>query len=114
MPINQSVKEFLPVLQVLKTMSPQSRMFFFHHMDDKTRDQLYAVINHVLLSEDIPKSKKKYLKEKLGPYKDTLRYLSDSKKSKKKKKKKLVQIGGGPMNHVIKAAIPLLLNLFKT
>jgi hypothetical protein len=103
----------LPLLQVLKSMKPEYRVIILSHLDDETRDSLYETITDVLNSDRVPFRRRLYLKSKLSPYKDHLRYLADrNKNSGYGKKKRLAQVGGGPMSHVLKTAIPLLLNIF--
>jgi hypothetical protein len=102
----------LPLLQVLQTIKPEHRMILLAHFDDKTSDSLYATITQVLKSNKVPIAKRLLLKSKLTPYKKDFRYLNDKKKSGTQKKKRLTQLGGGPMTHVLKTAIPLLLNMF--
>lgn len=93
-------------------MKPEHRMIMLAHLDDKTRDGIYETITHVLKSDAVPFRKRLFLKSKLAPHKKELRYLADRKKGPVQKRRKLAQIGGGPMTHVLKTAIPLLLNIF--
>jgi hypothetical protein len=102
----------LPLLHVLKSVKPEHRVILLAHLDDSSRDALYEAINQVLCSEKIPVRKRLFLKSKLEPYKGHLRYLADAKKGPVGKKKRLAQIGGGPMTHVLREAVPLLLDLF--
>lgn len=102
----------LPLLNALQTVKPEQRVILMAHFDDKTRDAIYETITHVLKSEKVPFAKRLFLKAKLSPYKNELRFLADKKKGAVKKREKLAQIGGGPMSHVLKAAVPLLLNIF--
>ena len=105
-------KVILPLLNVLRSIKPEQRQILLAHINDKTRDLIYKTISEVLNSERVPFKERLRLKKNLEPYKGDLRYLTHPKKAKKGKEKKLNQIGGGPMNHILKAAIPLLLNLF--
>jgi hypothetical protein len=105
----------LPLLHVLKSLKPDYRVIILSHLDDATRDAIYKTITQVLSSDKVPAKRRLYLKSRLSPYKNHLRYLATCKPGKRcqhLKKKRLTQIGGGPMSHVLKTAIPLLLNLF--
>lgn len=102
----------LPLLAVLKTMKPEHRVIVLSHFDDVTRDAIYEAITHVLLSERIPFRKRLELRRRLRPYKNELRGFSDSGKSSTWKKRQLVQMGAGPMTHVLRATVPLLLDLY--
>jgi hypothetical protein len=110
--MEKRTKVLLPLLQVLKSLTSEQRTIVLAHLDDKTRDFIYETITTVLRSEKLPFRKRAALKEKLSPYKNDLRYISDKKKSRAQKKNRLTQLGGGPMAHVLKTAIPMLLNLF--
>ena len=105
-------KVMLPLLNVLRNMTADHRQILLAHLDDKTRDGLYETISHVLRSNKVPFAKRLFLKSKLSPYKKDLRYLSNPKRTGAQKRKRLTQVGAGPMSHILKAAIPLLLNLF--
>jgi hypothetical protein len=102
----------LPLLHVLKSVKPEHRVILLAHLDDPSRDALYEAINRVLKSDKLPARRRRFLKSKLEPYKDHLRYLADASKSPARKKKRLTQIGGGPMTYVLRDAVPLLLDLF--
>ena len=108
----RSKKVVLPLLTALRSVPPNLRVILLSHLDNSTRDRLYETISHVLKSNRVPFAKKLFLKSKLLPYKDQLRFLADKKKSSRSKKQRLAQIGGGPMTHVLGTAIPLLLNLY--
>jgi hypothetical protein len=105
-------KVVLPLLHVLKSIRPDHRVIILAHLDDRARDALYESIMRVLSSKTIPLRRRRALKSKLQPYKNHLRYLADATRSGVLKKKRLVQIGGGPMTHLLREAVPLLLNLF--
>lgn len=105
-------KVLLPLLHVLKSVKPEQRQILLAHLDDDTRDLLYGTITEVLRSSKVPFRKRLFLKSKLEPYKRDLRYLSNPQKSKIEKRKKLSQMGAGPMQLILRTAIPLLLNLF--
>ena len=83
------------------------------HLDDVSRDALYETINKVLTSNSVPLRKRQYLKSKLMPFKNDLRFLADRRKSSTFKKKKLTQMGGAPMGVLLRTAVPLMLNLYK-
>ena len=102
----------LPLLYALKTMRPEQRVIVLAHLDDVSKDLLYQTINKVLSSEELPFRRRLQLRDKLRPYRSQLRYLADGKKTPQQKRERLTQIGGGPMGHVLKEALPLLLHLF--
>jgi len=108
----KKLRVILPLLHALKSVRPDHRVILMAHFDDKTRDSLYEIITNVLRSEKVPFEKRLILKSKLAAHKSNLRYLSDKGKSSSQKQRRLAQIGGSPMTHVLKLAIPLLLNLF--
>lgn len=110
----KKVQELLTLLRVLTSVSPEKRVIMLAHLDDVSRDSLYQTIDHVLRSQKVPARKRLFLKSKLNPYKTHIRYLASKKVSSVQKKKKLTQMGAGPMNLILKAAIPLLLNLFSS
>lgn len=110
--LGRQKKVLLPLLEVLKTVKPDQRVILLAHLDDKTRDLLYQTIQRVLTSDRIPFRKRLFLKSKLNNYKHDLRYLADQRKSPGAKKRKLAQVGAGPMTYILRAAIPLLLNVF--
>jgi hypothetical protein len=103
----------LPLLQVLKSLEPEQRIIILAHMDDRTRDAIYETITRVLTSDKIPFERRLRLKSELADHKDCFRCLVDKKSGKRERKKKLAQVGGGVMTPVLKAAIPLLLNMFE-
>lgn len=105
-------KVLLPLLDVLKSVKPEQRVILLAHLDDKTRDLLYQTIQRVLTSDRVPFRKRLFLKSKLSDHKHDLRFLADRRKSVGAKKRKLAQMGAGPMSYILKAAIPLLLNVF--
>ncbi len=110
----RSRKVLLPLLNALRSVKPKDRVIILAHLTDSAKDHLYETINYVLKSEEVPFAKRLFLKNKLGPYKDHLRYLAAHRGGRRGggKNKKLAQIGGGPMTHVLGAAIPLLLNIY--
>lgn len=103
------MEQILPLLEALKTVKPHFRVILLGHLDDRTRDALYQTVTKVLRADHDRRSKLR-LRKLLGAYKDQLRDLgAESRKSANHKKKTLAQIGAGPMSHVLKSAIPLLL-----
>lgn len=112
-PRRMGKKILLPLLNVLKDVKPEQRIIILAHLDNVTRDALYSTINNVLHNDRIAFRKRLFLKSKLKPFKDEFRFLADKNKSLARKKKKLAQVGGKPLTHVIRAAIPLLLNLYR-
>lgn len=105
-------KVVLPLLHVLKSIKPEQRQIILAHLDDSARDALYQTIGEVLRSDRVPFAKRLFLKSKLGPHRNDFRYLASPNKSATQKRKKLAQIGAGPMTHLLRTAIPLLMNLF--
>lgn len=102
----------LPLLEVLKSVKPDQRVIILAHLDDQTRDLLYKTIYKVINSDKIPFAKRRFLNSKLTPFKNELRDLGDANKTLFQKKKRLIQVGGGPMSYVLRAAIPLILDTF--
>lgn len=102
----------LPLLHVLKSLKPQQRVILLAHLDDKSRDALYQAIGHVLTTDKIPMRKRLFLKHQLSPHKEDLRFLCSKRHDSECKRRKLTQIGGGPMAHILRAAVPLMLNYY--
>lgn len=111
-PHRKIIRKLLPMLQVLKYMKPSDRIIVLSHMDDNTKDDLYKTITHVLTSDMVPPRKRKHLTDKLAPYKKILHYLRSPTASAISKRKKVVQLGGDPLTYVLKAAVPMFVNLF--
>ena len=105
-------KELVPLLHVLKSMKPEQRVIILAHFDSHTRDGLYRTITGVLQSKKMSLRQKRSLKKKLLPFKSDVRVLTNRGGSSSRKRRKLMQFGGAPMSHVLRAAIPLLLNIF--
>lgn len=110
--IGKKQQVMLPLLHVLKSIKPAHRIIILAHLDDKTRDALYATIMRVLQSSKVPLETRLKLKSQLKKYQKDLRYLADRSKSDRVKKRKLVALGGSPMRQVLNTAIPLLMNMF--
>lgn len=107
-------KVILPLLHILKSLKPDQRIIVLAHLDDKTRDILYQTIVWVLRGKKLPHGSRQYLRSKLKSFQKEFRYLGDAGKTERSKKKKLMQIGGGPLKHVLSLAVPLLLDTFKS
>jgi hypothetical protein len=105
-------KIMLPLIHVLQSLPHDKRVIILSHLDDKTRDAVLETVTTVLRSEKLPFKKRRELARKLAPYKKDFRYISDSGKSQSGKRRKLSQLGAGPMQYVLRAAVPLLLNIF--
>jgi hypothetical protein len=105
-------KVLLPLLHVLQSLPHDKRMIILSHLDDYARDGILETVTNVLRSEKLPFKKRRELAKKLAPYKKDFRFLVNPKKSPAGKKKRLAQLGAGPMQHVLRAAVPLLLNIF--
>lgn len=106
-------KIILPLLHTLKSLKPEQRIIVLAHLNDETKDVLYQTIMWVLRGDKLPPGSRKYLQKKLLPFKKDLRYLGTAEKSPRVKQKKLMQVGGGPLKHVLSIAIPLLLDTFR-
>ncbi len=104
--------QLIPLLNVLKSLKSDDRVIILAHLDDETRDGLYATIAAVLKSEKVPIETRLALHRKLKNHKDCLAHIVSQKTSSKVKKKKLTQMGGGPMKLILQTALPLLLRLF--
>ena len=95
-------------------MKPAHRIIILEHLSDRSRDDLYATISKVLAdSPKMPYKKRISLKHKLEPYKEHFRYLGNGQNKPRSKRKTLAQVGGGPMTHMLNAALPLLLDLYR-
>lgn len=105
---------FVPLIQVLRHVSPDHRVILLDHFDDWTRDGLVQTIRQVLSGKKVPERQRLYLKTQLSPYKDDFRSLINpsGRQTSKSKKKALAQVGGKPMDCILNAAIPLLLETF--
>ena len=104
---------WLPFLHVLNSMKPEHRIILFEHLDDVSRDRIYHLVTRVLTSTKVPMRKRMFLKSKLSDDKDTLRTVMNPKKSTARKAAALCSIGGGTMTHVLRAALPMVMNLYK-
>lgn len=106
-------KTLLPLLSVLKSISPQKRIILLAHFDDETRDGLCKTIVEVQSSPKIPFYRRNSIRKCLAPYKKHLNVIASKGNSRASKKKRLAQMGGGAMTKVLKTAVPLMLNLFQ-
>lgn len=104
--------DLLPLLNVLKSLKSDDRVIILAHLDDETRDGLYATISAVLKSDKVPIETKLLLHRRLRNHREPLSHLISDKTSSKIKKQKLTQLGGGPMKLILQTALPLLLHLF--
>lgn len=104
--------ELIPLLNVLKSLKSNDRVIILAHLDDETRDALSATIASVLESEKVPIETRLHLHKKLRDHRDCLKHIISDRASSKTKKKKLTQLGGGPMKHILQAALPMMLQLF--
>ena len=104
----------MPLLDVLQSLPPDKMKILISHLDDKTRDGLYETIALTLTSPKISTQRRMQLRKKLLSHKDHLRNMMQVRQGPCAKKVKLMQMGGGPMKTMLKAAIPLLLSSFKS
>ena len=102
----------LPLLSVLKEMRADQRIIVLQHFDDATRDALYEVIEHALCDSRLPARRRARLRAKLMPHKHEWRYVLDRSRPPAMRKRKLLQLGGGPLSYILKAAVPFLLDIF--
>lgn len=102
-------KLLLPLIGVLTRLTSADRIIILSHFDAATQDALAKVITGVLETSKLPFEKRLELRKQLGPHKKELLSLSDDTKSAGQKRKVLLRLGGGPMNRVLKTAVPLLL-----
>ncbi len=110
--ISKQSQVLLPLLHVLESLKHEKRVIIFAHLDSQTQDAICRAIAEVLRSEKIPIRKRINLREKIKSAEEEFRYLADTRKSSKQKRKKLTQVGGGPMTHMIKATIPVMMHIF--
>ena len=106
-------KLILPLLDTLKSLPPDRMKILLSHLDDQTRDALYETITYTLSSEKVPFRKRLFLQSQLRPYRNDIRLLASRKVGSSVKKARMAQLGGGPMTHVLRTAIPLMLNTFR-
>lgn len=109
----KALKRVLPFLDTIKNIRPKQRVLLFSHLDNQTRDLLYASLTYLLTSPKVPVGTRLMLKKKLAPLRESFQTLINRGSSVSKKKKTLIQIGGAPsMTYAIRQVIPLLLDIF--
>jgi hypothetical protein len=106
-------EDFLAFLHVLNSMRPEQRVVLFEHLSDQVRDKIYKLITHILTSRHIPLRKRVFLKNQLGEDKSVVRVFVNPKASAAQRRMTLCRIGGGPMQHLLRAALPVLLDMYK-
>lgn len=100
----------LPLLHALLRTPEDCRVILLSHLDDKTRDGIYEAIACTLTSSHVPLRKRLFLKSKLSNFKREFKVLASPKATPRQKKTSLCMVGAGPMRHLMRAAIPLLIN----
>ena len=110
----RNAQVLLPLLNILMGLPSEKRIILLNHLDESTKDGIYKCIRSVLHSDEVSLRRRLFLKTKLQPYKSHLRYLARSSKNSSKvlKTRRLTQIGGGPMEVILRTAVPMLLNIF--
>ncbi len=103
----------IPLLDVLKRMPANDRVIILAHLDSATRDKIYTVITKVLQADSHSSRRKKALCQILTPYKDDLRFICCKRNSRQGKQRKLTQLGGKPLGHLLRAALPALVKVFQ-
>lgn len=111
---NRQREWILPLFHVLSRLKPDHRVILLAHLDNASRDSLYAAINSVLKDKGgrLPFRRKLRLRNKLKPYKRHFRHLCSEGESSGCKKRRLAQVGGAPMGYVLKEIIPLLMDVY--
>lgn len=110
--IQKISRNLLPLLQVLKHIKPEDRIILLSHFSDEAKDDLYKTISHVLLTDSVPKRRRRTLHAKLAPYKKIIKNLMSSRTSPRGKRKRVVQLGGNALGYVLSTAVPMFVNLF--
>lgn len=111
--IRSHKRDLLPLLAVLKSMSSKKRIILISYLSDSIRDGLYQLIIEVNTSKKIPLTLRQDLAKKLRPYRKHLDpiLLKNSRSSSKVRLKRLVHLGGSPMKHIMKVALPYLFDI---
>lgn len=112
---NTKSKEILPLLQILRQLSPDFRIIILSHIDNHTRDLLKQVLRNVLLDKsEMELIYQEDVKDGLQMHvEDVCSVLNTSSFEKKCNKDCLLKIGGSAFKPVLDYAIPLLLRLTK-
>ena len=112
------LKNHIPLFQILKELKEHQRQIILDHLDQQSCDSLSACIAHVLkngtkvLSEEQRKHLSKCFKQNKPQMKRILSVLKKpTSRQHAVKKRALARIGGGPMGAVLRAAIPILVQL---
>ena len=106
-------RRILPLLDVLQSLSPDRMKIVIGHLDNQTRDAIHETLAITLTSSKVPEQRRKLLRRRLKTYKDDLRRMMTVRQGPCTKRRNLMQMGGGPMKAMLKAAIPLLLSSVK-
>lgn len=111
--IRSRKRDLLPLLAVLKSISANKRIVLISYLSDSIRDGLYELIVEVNSSKKIPLTLRQDLAKKLRPYRKHLYPMLHKKPptSSKARLKRLVHLGGSPMKHIMKLAVPYLFNM---
>ena len=106
-------ENFLALLHVLNSMKHEHRVVLLEHLSDTVRDRIYKLITHILTSTHIPLRKRVFLKNQLGEDKEATRVFLNPKASSAQRRMTLCRVGGGPMKYMLRAALPVLLDMYK-
>lgn len=101
----------LPLLSILRSIRPEQRIILLSHFDLKTKDAICSAISFTLSTEKLSKQKKRRMVKKLEPHmREILPIIRQTPVAARRKR--LMQVGAGPMKHILNATIPLLLDVF--
>ena len=108
----QDLKTCIPFIHAIKSVPSKYRPIILDHLDNNSREILYATIEKVVKAkpETHTKGVVKKVKKYCGLHKDKFRYLSKVKGSSLRKKKILSQVGGFPLAAILSTAVPILID----
>lgn len=108
---DNKLSEQVLFLHALYNVDPCYRSVIIKHFDKRSRNLVLRVFKNVIQDKTKMDDKcKKHVKECLSPYKDKLRSLI---KAQLPKADQLSRVGGKPMDVVLSAAIPDILDKCK-
>lgn len=114
MPPKEKLTYVLPLLQVLRELSPKQQSIILGHLDDKSCATLCTTIRRVIQSKKLSDPEKRNLQRVLSSHKHCLRSLCNSKSvHSSSRRRNLQKLGGNPLLYILSTAIPLLLDIFK-
>ena len=106
----------LPLIHILRDLSPDYRMIILSHLDEISRDLMYRALRSVLFSNDeiMGSKKSEIVNNFLQPHSKDVSYMLDPFKSETMRKQKLIKVGGAAIQPVLDACIPIFLCMCKS